>query len=287
MHAFIQHCPGWTSSVIADAVQIQHLRQSGSPLSRRGQIDREPQWVQTAVVVVVRKIRQNLAAVGRLPPEQFQRQLIGIIPSQFLCDEIINSRFLIDLRQLPVVAKGIRIPADSHIRSIFFLKPALSQQQRTHQRFAVGQVQIGLDPHASDRFPASLLNPPLDLLIDRRILLRHPIVVNSRRLGKGIRVFIHELQGGAECPPDGVDRFRPWPQPRGIDVGIAGFMEGHLPQQWPQQNQLAARLLPALGDAVRVLGVDLLVGLQPDAGHLKVVALDGVVERFRPGRLRQ
>ena len=141
------------------------------------QVVGKPHRVQVVVGIVVRKIRQHLRSIGRLPPEQLERQLIGVVPRHLLRDEVVDAALLVDLRQLPGVAERIRIPADAHVHAVGLLVPALAHQQLPHQRFAVGHVEVGLDPHAAHDLPAAFLDALLDLGIHVGILLGHPLVV--------------------------------------------------------------------------------------------------------------
>src|SRR5262249_1995774 len=97
---------------------------------------------------------------GSLPPEDLVGELVGVVPVELLGDEVIDPRFLVDLRQLPVVSERIGVPADAHVLAEARPKVALADEQLAHDRFAVGHVEIGLDPHAADDLPAALLHPP-------------------------------------------------------------------------------------------------------------------------------
>ena len=51
----------------------------------------------------------------------------------------------------------------------------------------------------------------------------------GRGLAVGVAgVLVHELQGGGEGAFDGVDGFRARPEPGGVDVGVAGEVDGGL-----------------------------------------------------------
>src|SRR6202011_5607310 len=58
---------------------------------------------------------------------------------------------------------------------------------------------------------------------------RDPCGVLRGGLGVGVAgVFVHELQGGGEGALDDVDGFAARPEPGGVDVGVAGEIDGGL-----------------------------------------------------------
>ena len=175
----------------------------------------------------MRKIRKHFAAVRRLPPEKFERQMVGVVPIHFLRYEIIDSGFLVNLRKLPVVAERIRIPPDAHIHSEFVAEIALANEQLTHQRFAVGHVQVRFDPHPADHFPPPLLHPILNFAADRRIFFAHPFAIRGGRLSVGVlRIFVHQLQRGGKSVVHHLHRFSPGPQPRCVNVRVSRESDG-------------------------------------------------------------
>ena len=58
-----------------------------------------------------------------MPPEQAIGELGELRrPQQFLRDEVVDARALVNLRQLPVVAEAIRIPADVDVLAKLLLE---------------------------------------------------------------------------------------------------------------------------------------------------------------------
>ena len=51
---------------------------------------------------------RTLRAVGRLPPEEAEGELVGVVPVHLLGDEVVEAGALVDLRELPVVAEASR-----------------------------------------------------------------------------------------------------------------------------------------------------------------------------------
>src|ERR1700689_4560453 len=171
-----------------------------------------------------------------------ERQRIGIVPRHFLRHKIIHARFFVDLRQLPVVAKGIRIPTDAHVRAKFLAEVSFADQQLAHQRFAARHIQIRFHPHPTHQFPAPLLHAVLNLLADRWILLAHPFAVSRGGLRKSVfRIFIHQLQCGRKSIVHDLHRFGPRPQPRRVNMRISRQPNRGLLQVAPNLFQFALR----------------------------------------------
>src|SRR5262249_53333627 len=110
----------------------------------------------------------------------------------FLCDEIINPRFFVDLWELPIVPERVRIPADLYINTKFILEIPLPNKDLPNERLAGRHVEVRLYPHASHDFPTTFLHPFLDFLKKSRILLFHPGVSLGRRHSESeIRILPH------------------------------------------------------------------------------------------------
>ena len=90
--------------MIADAVEMQHLRRTGIEFAGVGEVLRHAYWLDL-VHVVVREICEDSASIRRLPPEEFERQLVRVVPHHLLGHEIIDAGFLVDLWKLPGVSK--------------------------------------------------------------------------------------------------------------------------------------------------------------------------------------
>ncbi len=170
----------------------------------------------------MRKISQQPAAVGCLPPEQLVREYSKFVrPQQLLGDEIIHAGLLVDLRQLIVVSKRIRIPSDLHVDAEILLKIALAHQNLPDQRLSVGHIQIRLDPHAADDLPPAFFYALLNLLEKIGIFLLHPFIGPRGRHGElEVRILAHQIEHALESVAHHFDGLGPRPQPRHVDVRI-------------------------------------------------------------------
>ncbi len=227
--ALVEDGAGRAAAVVADAVEVHHVGHAGRAFARDGEVSGEADRVEIVVGVVMREVGEHLAAVGRFPPEELEGELVGVVPGHLLGDEVVESGALVDLRELPVVAEGVGVPADAGGDAVEVLEGGLADEQLADERFAVGHVEVGLDPHAADDLPAALGDALLDLGVEGWIFVGHPLVVLRGGLGVGVvRILVHQLRGGAEGALDDVDGLRPRPEPRGIDVGVAGEVKGRL-----------------------------------------------------------
>ena len=236
------------AAVVADAVEVHHLGFVGNGLAvDRGHPDRKISRQRLridAAGIVVRKIGEQSAAVGRLPPEQ----LVGeggefVRPEQLLGDEIIHARLLVDLRQLIVVAERIRIPADLYVHAEILLEVALADQNLPHQRFAVRHVQVGLDPHAADDLPSAFFHALLNLLEKVRIFLLHPFIGARRRHRElEVRILAHQIEHALERVAHDFDGLGPGPEPRHVNVRIADDANVELLQPGLERFQLRVSL---------------------------------------------
>src|ERR1700749_1719706 len=98
-----------------------------------GYVIRKPHRLGRAVVGV-RKISENLAAIRRLPPEKLVRKYGCVVPCHLFRHKGVESRPLIELRQLPRVSKGIRIPANLYVDAELLFKVSFSYQDLSVNR---------------------------------------------------------------------------------------------------------------------------------------------------------
>ena len=267
--ALVEDGAGGTATVVADAVEVHDVGFAGGAGAGGGEIGGEAGGIKVVVGVVVGEVGEDLGAVGGLPPEELEGQLVGIVPGHLLGDEVVDAGLFVDLGELPVVAEGVGVPADADIDAVGLLVEALADQELADEGFAVGHVEVGLDPHAAYDFPAAFLDAAGDVGVEVGVFFGHPLVVEGGGLGVGVLgVLVHELEGGAEGALDGVNGLSPGPEPGGIDVGVASEMEGAALKEGAER----AELLAGGGEG----GVE--GGLVGGIEGLEVHGLDGIGE---------
>ena len=109
------------------------------------------------VVSFIGKIGQHPRAVRTLPPEEMVRENIAIVPAYLLGDKSIYPRLLEELGHIPVIAKGIRIPAYLYICPKLFLEISLAVKQLPGPGFASDKVAVGFGPHPPRLTPSVLV----------------------------------------------------------------------------------------------------------------------------------
>ena len=140
-----------------------------------------------------------------------------------LGDEVVDAGALVDLRELPIVTKRVRVPADAGGDAVLLLEVALADEQLANEGLTAGEVEVRLNPHATDDLPAAFLDALLDLLVHLGVLVGHPLAVLRGGLGEGVvGVLVHQLQGGCEGALDDIDGLGLGPEPGGVDVRVAG-----------------------------------------------------------------
>ena len=225
----VEHGAGGAAAVVADAVEVEHLGGAGVALRGFGEVGGDAGGVDVVVDVVGGEVGEDFAAVGRLPPEEAEGELVGVVPVHLLRDEVVHAGAFVDLRELPVVAEGVGVPADAGGDAVLLLEVALADEELADEGFAVGEVEVGLDPHAADDLPAALFDALADLVVHLGIFFGDPGGVLRGGLGVGVAgILVHELQGGGEGALDDVDGFGAGPEPGGVDVGVAGEVDGGL-----------------------------------------------------------
>ena len=133
--------------------------------------------------------------------------------------EIIDAGPLVDLWKLPVVAKGVGIPADVHIHPEFFVEVCLAGKQLPDERLSAGHVEIGFNPHAADDLPAALSDALLDFLEEIRIFFFHPrICLRGGDAEFKVRVSAHQVQRAAERIAYNFYGLGPGPEPSHVNV---------------------------------------------------------------------
>ena len=145
---------------------------------------------------------------------------------------------------MPVITERVRVPTYTRCLPIQLVKRSLAHHELSHERLSIGHIQIRLQPHPTDQFPTAFRYSLLDLGIHRRVFIRHPLAISRRRLCVRIaRILTHQLRRCAKRTLHHIDRFGPWPQPRGVYVRVPCKVQRSRLQQWPQRQQRRLRLL--------------------------------------------
>ena len=185
------------------ALEVGHAAQCLEHLSRRASATvavAEHEQARAGVVVIVvlardlqqlghadlavvgvggRIVGEHFAAVVALPGQGVVLGPVEAVPRQLLREEARDAGLPQDLRQLPGVAKGVRAPELAVAAPELALEPALATEELPDERFARGQVAVGLHPAAADRHELPALHgrpqahPELGVaLLDPCVLLR-------------------------------------------------------------------------------------------------------------------
>lgn len=129
VQAFVEHGACGAAAVVADAEEIHHVVHAGCLLGCGGKVGGEANGIDVLVCVIVREVGENFTAIRRLPPEEFERELVGVVPRHLLRDEVVNPGALVDLGELPVIAEGIGVPTDERSVAVNFLEGGLPDEE--------------------------------------------------------------------------------------------------------------------------------------------------------------
>ncbi len=222
----VQHFPVRSSPMIPEPVKDKSFPRAGVHLEPLEAVD-HPFGPQAPDIPGRRKIGQDARTVHSLPPKKKVGENIGIIPTDFLGDERIDSTPLEELRHVPVIAEGVGIPADFDVHAEFLLEVPFSVQDLTDKGFAVDEVAVRLGPHAADDFPTALLDLFFDALEDVWIVLFHPLIGLSLALDiDDAWILLYVVHDRGEGFFGDFDTFPPAPQPGQVDVRIPSDMKG-------------------------------------------------------------
>ena len=101
------------------------------------------------------QVCKYFTSVNTFPPECIGWNFIELVPCQFCCHEIFDSRFLHNLWQSSAVTKYVWQPQNNVFFAKFFFEKSLTKQELTSQRFTRCQVTVSFYPHTAFCFPAS------------------------------------------------------------------------------------------------------------------------------------
>jgi hypothetical protein len=178
---------------------------------------------------------QDAAAVRALPPEELFRQSLFVRAGPHK-DIGLETALLEHLGQGACMAEAVHAVSHGRLHAQSLAHVSLAEKDLAHDRLALGQVHIGLDDHAINDVPASLLDQRQNLGEEPGILLLDPFV--------DLRLAAHEVEIGVFAKPIGRGKargqrlgppFGPAPQPHRIEVRLADHVD----------NGLAHRIAPS------------------------------------------
>ena len=175
-------------------------------------------------IVVVVQVGEHLRAVDALPPEDVVRERISAVvrPEDLLRAEPFDAATFHDLRDGAAVAKDVRQPHDLRIDAELLLEEVLSFLELADQRFAAGNVRVGLHPHGAFHQPLAALDGFLDPFVQIGIERLDAIVEIGLALKELVfGILLHQRQLVGECADAFALRLLQRPQPRHVDVRMA------------------------------------------------------------------
>jgi hypothetical protein len=208
-----------TAAAVAGAVDEERRVQCdlGVLLQAGEQVVGRPAAV---VVAFGRHVHEHGGSVDPLPVEAAVGEVVDGVPRELDGLEPVHPRSPEDLRQVAVVAEGVRQPAEPQLvvgEPELLLEEPAADERLPHERLPRRQVRVGLHPER-----ALQLHPPIGdrtahPLIERRMPLLHPC--HLLRLGAAVDVVV--------VPVDPVE---------GADVGARGLAAGLA--EWPQPGHV-------------------------------------------------
>ncbi|KXK10557.1 MAG: hypothetical protein UZ18_ATM001002446, partial [Armatimonadetes bacterium OLB18] len=214
------------------------------------------------------EVRPNLRAVDALPPEGVVRELVELVPTDLLRQEVLDAELNEDLRQRGGVSEHVGKPHIDRRDSQLFAKVLSTVKELPHQGLPAGQVAVGFDPHGPNRLPSALSGRVADALEELGVFGFDPLVLRGLRMHEnvvGVLLDQRELVGGGmrHLLLSDVDR----PEPSGVEVGVPHRRQG----------------VPVLaGEACESL-LQRFATLRKRRPILKIDVVDGGVERAEQG----
>ena len=140
-------------------------------------LDTESELVGTdvpAIGVGRRKMGEHPRAVDALPQEAVVGEDVVLVPGQLLGEEPSNAAALHDLGERRGIAEDIGQPHVLGLDAELLPMELLAVEDLADERFARGDVAVGLDPHAAGRLEPALGDPRLHPIPQIGIVVTHP-----------------------------------------------------------------------------------------------------------------
>ena len=179
---------------------------------------------QLGVVRVDRwEVGEHASAVEPLPPERVVREAVGRVPRQLLRHEPAHAARRVELRHRRRVAEHVRDPDLAAPASEPRLEVALAVHDLAGEALAGRQVHVGFDPHAADGDPLTAVDLDVDPLEQVGFVVLDPRVLLGLRAGEPVLgILVHQPHCRGERADALANRLAHRPQPRRVDVGVAG-----------------------------------------------------------------
>ncbi len=146
-----------------------------------------------------REMGEDPGSVDAFPEKGVVRKFIELAPGNLLGQEIIDPALAHDLGKRCRVTEDIGNPDVARFIAELLLEKPLAVEDLAHQRFARGEVAIGLDPHGTNRLPLTATHRFFDPLIDVRVMGLHPgILLGLRAAEDVLRILLHIIQRGGK-----------------------------------------------------------------------------------------
>ena len=127
---------------------------------------------------------ENISAVNSLPKEGGMGKFIEDTPGEFLGQEVLNTSWFHNLRQLRAVAKGVWHEKHSCFNSKFLLQKSLSIKELSDHCFSRGHISIKFYPCATNNFKSTILNGFLKIIKNLRVFFFEPPILAYLRSTK-------------------------------------------------------------------------------------------------------
>ena len=235
------HFSGRSASAVAIAVRGK-ARVGVTLFGELGLGELELHGAQVGVVGIDRReVREDAGTVDALPPEGVVRHPIGVVPGEFLGEEVIASGQQRNLRERTGVAKGVRQPHVVRLHAQLFDEEPLALHELTHQGLGTHHVGVRFHPHAAHRVDPALTHARRQALEQLGVVLLNPGVLLGRGEREGdLRVGVHQGEHVRHRAADLAHGLAHRPEPGRVDVSVANGVHlvsrpgGRGGQQWRQ-----------------------------------------------------
>jgi hypothetical protein len=214
------------AAVIAQAVKAADILRRELFVLREVAVEAAKDLVVLRAVPAERRpVGEDARATRALPPKRgmCQRHVLFLGPR---VGKIFHPRRREDLRIARAVAKGIRRPRRFWHAAERPAKVGLRHGELARQRLGRGQIRVRLDERAADHVPPAFSDELLDPREALRVLALE-VLINQRLAPheRHLRVFLHQVEDGADRRDALVEPLAPIPKPDRIQMGVPQQMK--------------------------------------------------------------